>query len=444
VRRDWLVGLAAGVMVPFAIVEPWTRRTERADPAWAFPLEPLWPSPVRAALALALSGAGVAAAEWILRAEGSARGRRGAVVGAAAFLLSLMFVFGSHGGDGIGDLIGKSEALRDGGNLFTGGELLGYLVYDLLIQLWPGDGPSGAFAAARTIGLLGVLGCVALAGELARGVPERRAAVTVALMTSPFLLLLGPYPQSTSLMNALSPWFLAGGLAALAASGPARSRAAWGAGTLLGLAVGAHGSAWFLGLAAAALTGALLRPAPRDASRFALGFAIPAGLAFAVDASWHDRRASNWGFTELEPGTLLEHLGGPLGVLGGSEHFLRPWTEELTAWVLSAAPGLGLGLVAAVLWSLDGGWRDPVRRGAAGFVGAAAAGCAVLWGVWDLWFGYPSDWDITAILALSLQALTVLLVARLRSARLSAAGLGAVAGTSAYSLVSLGSLFVGS
>lgn len=435
----WGVGLLGGIFMMAAVVEPWTRWTVVADPAWAFPPDPSLSPWVRAALATALCSLVCAASLWVLRDEGSRR-RLWTALG-LGFLASLLISFPGHGGDGIGDLIRKSQALREGGNLFTGGELLGYLSYVALMNLSPLDWQASASAAARILGLIGVTGLLWLAWSLASNSdsPLARAQLTTALLTCPFLILLGPYPQSTTLMNALVPWFLASGLLALRGVGPQRTRHAALSGGFLGLAVAAHGAAWFLGLGAAWLTFALTRRSPRDAARFAGAFAVPAGLSFLIDASWHGRRASNWGFTELEPNTLLGHLGGPLGVLGGSDYFHRPFADELTAWVLSAAPSLGLGVVALIIVLAR---RSPwAGRGAeAVFLGLATLGAAVLWSTWELWERYPSDWDITAILALTSHTLVLLVISRLEG-RVRLAALGVAAGSSSYSLISLAAIF---
>lgn len=442
----WAAGLIVGLVIPFAGIEPWTRRTTRADPAWAFPPDPALGPLTRAAIAVLLCCATLAGATWALRAAGRERRRRGAIILGLGFVASFALLFPGRGGDGVGDLISKSQALREGaGNLFTGGELLGYFAYVLFMNVWPDDWAESAIAASRVIGLLGVGGLIALAIAIARTCrlddPFERAALVVAVLASPFLVLLGPYPQSTSLMNALAPWFLAAGLLAMLAQGPTRSRNAVWAGALLGLAVGAHGSAWFLGISGAVLTLALLRPALRDAARFTVAFLIPAATAFTIDASWHDRRASAWGFTELDPAKLIGNLGGPLGVMGGSDHFHRPYGEELSAWILSAAPGVALGLLALGIVLLRRQTRQGLHTGAVLFLGSAVGGCAILWSTWEVWFGYPSDWDVTAILALTAHGLAVLLLAALGGARVRLFGLGAIAGISAYSLVSLGSLF---
>jgi|GEM_PF-5904983 len=422
-----------------AVVEPWTRWTLTADPAWAFPADPSFAPWVRAVFAATLCSVLGAASLWVLRGEGSRR-RLGVVLG-LGFLASLLISFPGHGGDGIGDLIGKSQALREGGNLFTGGELLGYLAYVTLMNLSPLDWQASAFASARILGLVGVAGLLWLARSLALESDSAgaRAGLTTALLASPFLILLGPYPQSTTLMNALVPWFLATGLLALAATGPRRSQLAALSGGFLGLAVASHGAAWFLGLGAAWLTFALARRSVRDAALFAGTFAVPAGLSFLIDASWHDRRASNWGFTELEPNTLLGHLGGPLGVLGGSDYFHRSLADELTAWVLSAAPSLPIGaLVLLVLLARGSSWGG--RGGQMVFLALATLGAAVLWATWELWERYPSDWDITAILALSGHALVLLVISRLQG-RVRLAALGVAAGSSSYALVSLAAIF---
>jgi hypothetical protein len=240
-------------------------------------------------------------------------------------------------------------------------------------------------------------------------------------------------------MNALTPCFLASGLLTLRETGSRQAFLSALSGGLLGLAVAAHGTAWFLGLGAAWLTCVLLRRAPRYAAYFAAAFTIPAGLSFLIDASWHDRRASNWGFTELDPDTLLNQLGGPLGVLGGSDYFHRPFLDELTAWILSAAPSLGVGLIAlSILMVRRVPWAE--RTTEAFFLGLCALGAAVLWATWELWERYPSDWDITAVLALTGHALVLLIVSKL-SGRIRAAALGAAAGASSYSLVSLAAVF---
>ena len=129
------------------------------------------------------------------------------------------------------------------------------------------------------------------------------------------------------------------------------------------------------------------------------------------------------------------------GAFGRLQALRQTLAARLLVGSVVLATLVGIGVAAAIL-----GWwlrrRGPVRDAApALFLSAAAAGALVLWSTWETWFGYPSDWDITAILALTGQAIAVLAIARSPWPRARLAGLGAAAGISAYSVVSLASMF---
>jgi hypothetical protein len=386
-------------------------------------------------LTLALAGAASVALLAALGGAMALRGRARAIalgiLWALAATATLTLVFGRPGGDSLTNLAAHSALRAEHGHLFVGGEFLGHLWFAPWGATHPMDRGASLLMGARVAGwggLAGLLACAALLAAPARAAVDR-GALAAAACGVPYVVLLAGYPQSTALMSALVPLYLATSIAALRDSGRRRFWAA-AAGALLALACSAHGSAYWLGLGALSLVIRWLRGGDRRAALlFCLVFAVLWSTATAAEWSLiHRSRTMPWSFLSaaFDLGGLGSSFGGPLDLS-------RPWTAaswwtatgELWRWAGSLVPLAALGALAApLLWWQ--GRRNSDRTPATGFLALSAVGALALWASWNTWYGYPADWDVTAIAALTLQLTAVSLLVRggpspLRQALLGAA-----------------------
>jgi len=395
------------------------------------------------------------------RASGRARLVVWGALWAAGVAATFAVLFGNHGGDSTNNLYNHITTDRTDYPLFVGGELLGYLWYWAVERLLPGEVVPDLFMAARIAGWIGWLGMLVCAHQIAQQesdpTPITRGLIVAVACVLPYVILFGAYPQSSSLMLALVPIYLALGLATLGSLG---SRARWyaaGAGTILALACTAHGAAYFLGISAAfvVVRSALSRRFV-VATLFAVTFLVvwvaltlveQRLILLAEDTPWSVMTP------DYDAERLWANMCGPIGLAGPSPYYGgRTYGQILAAWMASTTPAAPVMLVvAAIGWlrlRLSGGVRPagtavltPVD--ALLFLGTAALGCLTLWSIWDAWYGYPSDWDTTIIASLTLHlfALTALVTAP--PGRLRQITLGFSLPVQAFVLVQLALVFAG-
>ncbi len=439
-RGSALLGLLAGALAVLALrTLPLGEGSGWVGGVWAFD-----PQRTPGASALALTGAALL---WIAL-SGLWAARRGAWWAwlaplAAPVALSLCFRLDRALGDPWDFLIEYTEATPQEGWLFVGGEMGGHLWYVLAGALSPLGGEDTVFWAARASGWLGLLGLWLVAGALTKGAdPVRRALALGLLLASPSTVLFLGYPQSTGLLLALTPFYVAVGLPLTQGA-----MAGWRwplAGALLALCCASHGAGYFLGLSALVLVvlGCVGGPRRRCAS-FVAGFVLTwLPLAFLeIHLSRHARaRGQPWAFLhpDFEWAGLLDQIGGPVGVLGPSGYFEAPWHIELWCWLWSTAPAVVLTAPLALV-------MVPLARRRLGarevFLAAATLGAAVLWASWESWYRYPGDWDVTAIAALCVSFLGASLLLRL-PARLGAFLMGLALLPSAWIALHLALRFV--
>ena len=402
-------------------------------------------------------GSGLLLPVFTLALAPRGRGRIAGLVGLgiAAAVGATLVTFGKPGGDSVANLAAHAALDPGEGHLFVGGEFLGHLWFVPWFAAASDGGHGAAIWAARAAGWPGLIGLLACAALLSGGLPTARERWLTACATCamPFTLLLLGYPQSTALMSALVPCFLAAGLAALDSPGhPAR----WAAGcaALLALACTAHGTAYVLGLGTLWL---LFRWIRRGHAGAAMVFvAVFAVLWAAIStAEWsliHRARTMPWSFLAraFEPAGLAGCFGGPLLDDPGPSG-LAAAGAALWRWVLSLAP---LAAVAPVVLITGGLGRFAGRSGRhAGsgatvdriaFVALCAAGGLALWATWSVWYGYPADWDVTAIAALTLQLTCVGLLGRLPHPRLREAALAFAIPLQLLTTLALAARFTGS
>lgn len=362
--------------------------------------------------------------------------------------------FGRPGGDSMANLAAHAALDPSDGHLFVGGEFLGHLWFVPWLAAAPDAGHAPLLWAARAAGwpgLAGLLVCaVLLAGRLASA--RERGLTACVTCTSPFVLLLLGYPQSTALMSALVPAFMAVGLFAL---GSTRHPVRWAAacGALLALACTAHGAAYVLGLGALWLLGHWIRR--REVPAVLAFTAVFAVLWVAVSAAeWsliHRARTMPWSFLAkaFEPSDFAACFGGHL-LGGGGPGSWAAAADELRRWTLSLAPLAGVTLFAVVAVALGratGRAGSPSAGAPSGtriaFLGLCSVGGLALWATWNVWYGYPADWDVTAIAAVTLQLACVALLVRLPQRGLREASLGFALPLQVLMILALGSHFTG-
>lgn len=421
---------------------------------WALP-DGDQPSPGALMVGTALiSGITLLAFIGALAARGRWRIATLAGLGLTAAGGATLLTFGRPGGDSMANLAAHAALDPADGHLFVGGEFLGHLWFVPWLAAAPDAGHASLLWAARTAGGMGIAGmltCAALLAGRLTSARERGLAVCVAC-TSPTALLLLGYPQSTALMSALVPCFLAASLIAL---GSPRHPVRWAAasGALLALACTAHGAAYVLGLGAVWLLGTWFRRRQvRAAAVFAAVFAL---LWLALTAAeWsliHRARTMPWSFLAraFEPAGFAACFGGHL-LGGGGPGSWSLAADELRRWALSLAPLAGVTLVAVVAGAVG---RATGLTGHPGvthpswsrtvFLGLCAAGGLGLWATWNVWYGYPADWDVTAIGAVTLQLTCVALLLRLPNPPLREAALGFALPLQLLMALALGSHFTG-
>ncbi len=382
------------------------------------------------ALAAAASAVLLAALGGAMMLHGRSRAVALGVLWALGAAATLALVFGLPGGDSLANLASHSALRPEHGHLFVGGEFLGHLWFVPWGAAHPANRGASMLMGARVAGWAGLGGLLACAALLAApaGKAIDRGALAAAVCGSPYLVLLAGYPQSTALMSALVPLYLAVGIVALRDT---KRPLLWAgaAGALLALACSAHGSAYWLGLGALVL---VLHWARRGERRAALLFCLVFGAIWsaAIAAEWsliHRARTMPWSF--LSAAFDLDGLGSSFG---GPLDLSRPWAAaswwafagEFWRWTASLVPLAGIAALAApLLW-----WRGRRNGGSppgAGFLALSAVGALALWASWNTWYGYPADWDVTAIAALTVQLTAVSLLVRSGPSALRQALLGA-------------------
>jgi len=384
-----------------------------------------------------------------------------AVVWGLAAAASCWVTFGGHGGDGTNVMMDRVSARQGYLPLFVSGEMLGYLWYAAAARLYPHDELAALFMASRVAGWMGLAFLLMLANRLAAPIdasrPVVRGLAVSAICLTPLLILYGAYPQSTSLMLALVPAYLAFGLAALDPRSPRGRGHALGAGLVLAVACAAHGAAYFLGLSSLYLVVRCVAAQRFVRAAYFVGAFVVGWLALGI-VEWHATSDSALpGWTIWSPHFALlvvqGQLHGPAGLQGASAWFGgTTYGEVLVSWVASVVPMAPVLAFVAALGAVrrplgSGPWPRFSFWGASWdrllFLGLSAGGCFVLWSFWDLWFGYPSDWDVTAITGLTIHTFVVaaLLVTPWRRATLLALGFALPVQT--FVMVHLARLFLG-
>ncbi len=371
---------------------------------------------------------------------------------------SLALTFGRPGGDSLANLAAHAALRPEQGHLYVGGEFLGHLWFVPWLATGPDDPASALLGAARLAGWIGLAGLLACAGRLTGGLPTApsRGAAAATACAIPYAILLLGYPQSTALMSALVPCYLAAGLAALQ-PGARPGRWAAACGVTLALACTAHGAAYFLGLGALFLLGYWIRRGRARAAVIFVGLFLVLWIGITA-AEWslvHRSRTMPWsflsraftaeGFRSCFGGPFdLAHLTDPSALLAG--------LNEARRWLLSLAPAalvaaLAVGATAVRGWLVRRAGipapRSDGPRSGIGFLALSATGGLVLWATWNVWYGYPADWDVTAIAALTIQLLAVALLVRLPHAGLRDAALGFALPLQLLMTVELGARFTG-
>ena len=325
------------------------------------------------------------------------------VLGAGA---SFALVLGQPGGDSLANLADHTALRAEDGHLFVGGEFLGHLWFVPWGAGEPADRGAPLLMAARLAGWVGWAGMLLCAAALVapvRGAVDRGALAAVTC-GAPYTLLLAGYPQSTALMSALVPLYLAASLAA-SRGGRSPGLLAVAGGGLLALACTAHGAAYWLGAGVVALlAGWARRGERRSAVLFGLSFLVLwAGITAAEWSLIHRSRTMPWSFLSraFDLAGFADSFGGPLD-LSRPLHpaSLAALAAELWRWSASVVPLLPLAAVSApLLW-----WRGRrTQASGLGFLALSAGGALLLWACWNTWYGYPADWDVTAVAALTVQ-----------------------------------------
>lgn len=363
-----------------------------------------------------LRGAVLGAAALGLAASALVAVRRlGAMVTGGAFLAIFVaatssFRFANHGGDDIGTLVAVARSTWSEGNLGIAGETLGHLWVFLAGRTFPQDPELAVFASARAAGWFGAVGLALVAAAAARRARPAplavRAGLVAALLAGPMALLLGPYPQSTNLAFGLACLYMGTALWGLETDSTHVRRAVAGlSGGALGLAVMAHGAAYALGLGGVVFFWTLWHRERLAAAALGAAFSVAWAGGQAMERILCHRMWATWRTSEIGcGGGILESVRGNLDGPIFSGDFVRelylPYWLELATWMLSVAPLAVLAVVARL--ASRGGAGTPQERATSRFLAASTVGTLIFWSLWDLSFGYPRDWDVTAVAVLAL------------------------------------------